>query len=366
MTRNTTRRALVGLGLAAAVGMTSLVGCSSASDDAGSGASGASSEDVAVYQGVRSLSNAYHANWVEGGDLFGEWAGVEVNTITDEADSQRQLSQIQALGTSGQIYALNVDPNTSSDTEAIVNAVTDAGGFVVTQWNKPDDLFPWDVSDNWVAHISFDGRTSGKEVSEALFEEMGGEGGIIALQGILDNVPAKQRFEGLQNALSENPGVELLEDQTANYSRSEGLSVTQTLLAKYGDKIKGVWAANDEMALGAVEALRAAGLEGEIPVVGFDAVPEALEAIQEGDSGYVATVSTDPWWQGGAALSLAYKAATGEIDVSELSHEERAFYGGQTVVTADNVTDFLQAPPLEQLVPDFEDPWARSQGPIEP
>ena len=350
----------------AALLMTALTGCSSASDDAANkSGDSAKSGDVALYVGVRSLSNSYHANWVDGANLFGESIDAKVNVITDEADSQRQLAQVRALGASGEIYALNVDPNTSSDTEALVKAVTDAGGYVVTQWNKPDDLFPWDVSDNWVAHISFDGTTSGTAVSEALFSAMGGEGNIIALQGILDNVPAKQRFAGLNAALESASDVKLLEDQTANYSRSEALSVTQTLLAKYPNQINGVWAANDEMALGAMEALRAAGLAGKIPVVGFDAVPEALEAIQDPESGYVATVSTDPWWQGGAALSLAYKAATGEIDVSELTHEQRAFYGSQTVVTADNVKDFLQAPPLETLQPDFDDPWKRSEGGIE-
>jgi ribose transport system substrate-binding protein len=118
------------------------------------------------------------------------------------------------------------------------------------------------------------------------------------------------------------------------------------------------------MALGAIEALRAAGLQGQIPVVGFDAVPEALEAIQDPESGYIATVSTDPWWQGGAGLAIAYQAATGEIDVADLTHEQRAFYGTQTVVNADNVGDYLKAPPLEVLEPDFEDPWLRSQGGI--
>lgn len=354
------RRALAVFGFIGAAALM-ISGCSSASDDSGA----ASSEgDIVLVESVRSLSNSYHANWVDGGNLFGESVGLPVTVITDEADSQRQLSQVRALGSSGQVYALNIDPNTSSDTEAIVRAVADAGGYVVTQWSKPDDLNPWDIGDNWVAHISFDGRVSGKDVSETLFDNMGGSGNIIAIQGILDNVAAQQRFEGLQSALEENPGITLLEDQTANFDRSEGLTVAQTLIAKYGEEIDGIWAANDEMALGALEALRAAGLQGKIPVVGFDAVPEALEAIQDESTGYLATVSTDPWWQGGAGLSLAYKAATGEIDVAELSHEERAFYGTQTVVTLENVGDFSSAPELATIQPDFDDPWLRSQGGI--
>ena len=357
-----------GVVLFAAASM-ALAGCAPVAESAGEATSGA--EEAAVVEsqvqlvsGIRSLSNSYHANWVAGSELFADSLGQELIVLSDEGDSQKQLSLIKGLAGSGQVYALNVDPNTSADTEAIVRAVTDAGGYVVTQWNKPDDLNPWDVSDNWVAHISFDGRVSGLAVSNALFDAMGGEGGIIALQGILDNVPAKQRYEGLTNALADAPGIELLDQQTANWSRSEALTVTQTLLAKHGDAVKGIWAANDEMALGALEALKAAGLEGTIPIVGFDAVPQALEEIKSGTTGFIASVSTDAFWQGGAALSLAYQAATGKIDVGSLSNDERAFYGTQIIVTADNVDDFITIPALEALQADFDNPFARSQGGI--
>jgi ribose transport system substrate-binding protein len=336
-----------------------LAACSSASEEKPAAGGSGTSDDVTLVQGIRSLSNSYHANWAEGGDLFGASIDKKVVVLSDEGDSQKQLSLVKGLAAKGQVFALNIDPNTSSDTEAIVRAVTEAGGFVVTHWNKPADLNPWDVSVNWVAHISFDGTGSGTEVSQALFDEMGGEGGIIAIQGILDNVPAKQRFAGLQAALAANPGIELLDDQTANWSRTEALAVTQTLLAKHGDKVKGVWAANDEMALGALEALKAAGLAGKVPIIGFDAVPQALEEIQSGENRFVATVSTDPWWQGAAGLSLAYQAATGKIDVSKLSHEQRAFYAEQTVVTGDNVEKFLKAPSGESIQADIDDPFAR-------
>ena len=361
--RRSLNRRLITAAAVFTVASIALVGCTSASEGGGSGATGTEG-DVQLVEGVRSLSNSYHANWVAGGQLFADSIGEKITVLTDEADSQKQLSQIKALAGSGQIYALNVDPNTSADTEAIVRAVADAGGYVVTQWNKPDDLNPWDIGDHWVAHISFDGRVSGEEVSNALFDAMGGEGGIIAIQGILDNVASKQRYEGLTKALAGASGIKLLDTQTANWSRSEALTVTQTLLAKHGSAIKGIWAANDEMALGALEALKAAGLDGTIPIVGFDAVPQALDEIKGGKSGYIASVSSDAFWQGGAALSLAYKAATGKLDVGSLSHDQRAFYGTQVVVTSKNVNDFLTAPSLKALQADFDDPFARSQGGI--
>ena len=363
--RSPARAAAAGLAVIALA----LTGCSSASEDGGGGGGAAAGpvdpEDLVLVQSIRSLSNPYHANWVAGGEMFAESVGMEVQTLANEGDSQQQLTQIRSVLAGDKTVVLNVDPNSSSDTQAIVRAVEEAGGFVVTHWNKPDDLSPADVGDSWVAHVSFDGNVSGYEVADRLFETMGGSGGIIALQGILDNVPAQQRFAGLEKALEENPEVELLDQQTAEWSRNEAFAVTQTLLAKHSGNVRGIWAANDDMALGALEALRAAGLAGQVPVVGVDAVPEALDNIQAGDAGYAATVSSDAFWQGGAGLALAYRAATGEYDVAGAPDEDRAFYGEQFVITADNVAEFTTPPTLEDLEDDFADPLARNTGPVE-
>jgi len=347
----------VALSLAAA-------GCSSASEDDSSSGTSVSKEDIVLVEAIRSLSNPYHANWAKGGQFFADSVGMPVQVLTDEADSQKQLAQIRSLLAGNKTVVLNVDPNTSSDTQAIVQAVKDAGGYVVTQWNKPDDLVPWNVSDNWVAHISFDGTVSGYEIAKKLFEAMGGSGGIIALQGILDNVPAKQRFAGLQKALGENPNIKLLDQQTAEWNRNAAFQVTQTLLAKHSGQVKGVWAANDDMALGALQALKAAGLQGKVPIVGVDAVPEALQEIKAGTSGYVATVSSDAFWQGGIGLALGYRAATGQLNVGEQDHANRAFYGRQFVIDSSNVDQYLTTPQASAYASDWSDPFARNTGPI--
>ena len=205
---------------------------------------------------------------------------------------------------------MNILPNGDSDTPPIVEQAEEAGAFLVTQWNKPADLNVTDY-DQWISHITYDGVTSGKQIGDALAEAIGGEGGIIALQGILDTGAAKDRFAGLEESLAANPGVNLLDQQTANFSRAEALEVTKTLLTKHGDDIKGIWAANDDMALGALEALKAAGKEGEVAVVGIDAVPDALTAIADGSM--TATVSSDGPWQGGIGLAIGYCVATGEL-----------------------------------------------------
>lgn len=356
---------------AAAVACTAValvsVGCGdsgnkSAASPSGSG-SGAAKTDLQLVESVRSLSNEYHANWVKGGEFFGQTLGAKVKVITDEGDEQAQLSKVKAeLAAGGKKVVLNVDPTTSANAEALIKAAQSAGAYIVTQWNKPDDLHPWNGYDHWVAHISFDGRVGGYDIAKALFAKMGGKGKIIALQGILDNVPAKQRFQGLQRALKETPGVQLLDDQAADWDRDKAIKVTQTLLTKYGDQVTGIWAANDSMALGALEALRARGKAGKVPVVGHDATLEGLQAIESGEM--VATVSSDAPWQGGAGLALGVQAAEGKIDPAKLPKAKREFYGKQFLVTKDNVGEYLKKPDPSAYTKDWSDPWARSQGAI--
>ena len=112
-------------------------------------------------------------------------------------------------------------------------------------------------------------------------------------------------------ALDANPGVKLLDFQVANWTATEALEKTNAWLTQFGDKIGGIWAANDDMALAAVEALRADGRAGKVPVTGIDGIQLAVEAILKGEM--AGTVAWDPFWQGGMGLSIGYHAKTGEV-----------------------------------------------------
>jgi ribose transport system substrate-binding protein len=343
--RTTTRRrpaaALAGLAMIAVT----LTACSEAE---GGSASGAASEagacdpaDVQLVGQVRNESNPYEASWLDGGDAFAASVDLEQQRLTYDGDSTKQQEQIRQLLATGETDCLvmNVLPNGDSDTTPIVKAADAADAYLVTQWNKPADLQPTDY-DRWISHLTYNGEESGQQIAEAMFEEMGGTGGIIALQGVLDTAAAKDRFAGLEAALAENPDVTLLDQQTANFSRAEALTVTETLLTKHGDDVKGIWAANDDMALGALEALEQAGLAGQVAVVGIDAVPDALTAIEAGQM--TATVSSDGPWQGGIGLAIGYCAATGELDVADIPAEDRAFFAEQFLITSENVAEYLE------------------------
>ena len=339
---------VIGLTLAAAA----LAGCSEEASGGGGGGAEAGAcapEDIKLVGQVRNESNPYEAAWLDGGDTFAESVDLTQERLTYDGDSTKQQEQIsQLLAGDTECLVMNILPNGDSDTPPIVEGAEEAGAYLVTQWNKPADLAVTDY-DQWLSHITYNGVESGKQIGDALAEAIGGSGGIIALQGILDTGAAKDRFAGLEESLAENADVELLDDQTANFSRAEALEVTKTLLTKHGDDIKGIWAANDDMALGALEALKQAGKEGEVAVVGIDAVPDALTAIEDGEM--TATVSSDGPWQGAVGLAMGYCAATGELAVDDLTDEQRAFFAEQFLITEDNVAEFL-APETDAA--DFE------------
>lgn len=349
---------VIGLTLAAAA----LAGCSeeASGGSSGSEAGACAPEDVTLVGQVRNESNPYEASWLDGGDAFAEQVGLEQQRLTYDGDSTKQQEQItQLLAGDTDCLVMNILPNGDSDTLPIVEGAQDAGAYLVTQWNKPADVDVADYS-QWLSHITYNGVESGQQIGDALAEAIGGSGGIIALQGILDTGAAKDRYAGLEASLEEHPDVELLDQQTANFSRDEALAVTKTLLTKHGDKIKGIWAANDDMALGALAALEQAGRD-DVAVVGIDAVPDALTAI--GDGTMTATVSSDGPWQGGIGLAIGYCAATGELEVDDISAEDRAWFAEQFLITGDNVGDFT-APETDES--DFEcgNVFSRSQGAI--
>ena len=138
-----------------------------------------------VVNSIRSLSNPYHATWNNGGAAFAKSVGAEYVTLVTEGNSEKGIADIKAiLAKTGGNCVINVDPNDSPDARPIVEAAKAAGAYVVTQWNKPADLHPWDFDPNYVAHISFSGIPYGKAMAEALIKAMGGKGGIVALGGI--------------------------------------------------------------------------------------------------------------------------------------------------------------------------------------
>jgi ribose transport system substrate-binding protein len=315
---------------------------SSADTAAASKASACASGKYKTIVQVRDNVNPFYTAWLAGGKAFSESVGATQTDLTYDNDSSKQQQQIKQLLASispeeAPCYVLNILPNNDSDAAPIVKEASEAGVLVVTQWNKPADLHPWDGYNTWVANVAFDGKWVGYTMAKTLFDAMGGEGNIIELHGQLDSSADKDRSEGLKKALSEYPQIKVLDSQSGDFVRAEGLSITKTLITKYGNDINGIWSSNDDMALGALQALETAGMN-DVKITGTDAVPEALDAIRSGKM--LATTASDPTWQGGEGLALGYCVATGALNVASMPKTQREFYAKQFSITKDNVEEF--------------------------
>lgn len=321
--------------------------------------------DPAIAWSYRDRASAYWNSIVSGGESFVESIGRPKDSLVsliNEGSSEKSLADIKAfLSKTGGNCAIACDANDSPNARPVVEAVAAENAFVSTIWNKTDDLHPWDFGDNYVSHMTWSDVKPAEETAEILFKAMGGEGGVVHLGGIAANNPAVQRLQGLKNAIARNPKITLLDAQPADWDTQKGAALMASFLTRYGDEIKGVHCANDNIAYGVLEALRAEGIE-DMPIVAYDGNAEAVKLVMDGK--LLATVFTNPYWGGGITASLAYHAAIGTFKPSEEPHEHREFYGPTVLITADDAADFkakyIDATPAY----DWEDFWGPSNGQI--
>ena len=263
----------------------------------------------------------------------------EIQTLACEGSNEKQVNDIKAfVAKAGGNAIMYVDPNEAAIAPAIADICEESMTYMVTAWNKPDDVGPMDYH-YWIAHHSPDNQKSGYDISVAMFDKFDtpGTGKVLAVQGMLGNTAASDRFIGLQKALAEYPNVELLADQAGDWDTKKALGIVETWISKYPD-VDGIWCANDSMAIGAIQALKAAGLNGKVKVVGVDGINDAVTFIKEGDM--VATVGSNPWLQCGYSLAICYDAWRGVIDVDSLPADQREFNTEGLMITSDSVAAY--------------------------
>lgn len=321
--------------------------------------------DPAIAWSYRDRASAYWNSIVSGGEAFVESLGKPKDSLVsliNEGSSEKSLADIKAfLAKTGGKCAIACDANDSPNARPVVEAVRDAGAYISTIWNKTDDLHPWDIGDNYVSHMTWSDEKPAEQTARILFDAMGGKGGVVHLGGIAANNPAIERLNGLKNALKDFPDIELLDAQPADWDTTKGTELMASFLTRFGDKITGVHCANDNIAYGVIEALRAEGIEN-MPIVAYDGNPEAVKLVMDGK--LLATVFTNPHWGGGITAALAYHAATGAFKPSEEPKEHREFYGPTVLVTKKDAADF-KAKYLD-AVPSYnwKDFWGPSNGQI--
>ena len=166
-------------------------------------------------------------------------------------------------------------------------------------------------SDQLASYIGSDDVLGGYEQAVGVFELLGGEGNIVILEGPLGQSAQIERREGNMMALEEYPGITMLAMQPANWSRAEALARMENWLTTYPGQIDGVVGQNDEMALGAIEALKAAGIDpATIPTSGIDGVTDAMLAVKAGEHNI--SILQDAKAQAEGALDIVLAHIIGE------------------------------------------------------
>lgn len=302
-------------------------------------------EDLVMVVSVINTTNPYFAANILGAQVLAKKLGIPLEIVDSQGSSQVEISKIQAILAKGKKVVMFVNTVASSDAPTIVNDVKAAGGFVTIWWNKPDELNPADIGNNFVAFQKHSGLESGACTASALSDAIGKKGGIIALPGVQDSTTSATRVAGMYQELDANyPDVTVLDEIPSNWDPQLAYKNSKDLIAKHGDKIKGVWTADDGMQIGAMQAFKEAGMLEKVKFVSDGLYPETVAAIKanEGNGAIVGETFHRGYMASAIGLYTAYLAAIGEIDPSTLPAEKRDSLFAISCVTPDKIDEYLQ------------------------
>ena len=297
---------------------TSLTACNR--DSGGTDAAGDSANKSITFA-LSTQANSFMVKMREGAQKKADELGLTINFQDASDDSATQANQLANAAATG-AGAVIVNPTDSDAMAPAVKQLVDEKIPVVAVDRAVNNA---EVS----SYIASDNVGGGKQAAKALSEAIHGEGEILVLQGKTGSSASRERGQGFEEGLKDSPNIKVVAKQTAEFERVKGLDVTTNLLQAHPN-IKAIFAENDEMALGAIEALGdKAGKD--VIVVGFDGVEDALKAIKEGTM--YASIAQQPADMAAQAVVEASKLLKGEAATKEMQVDV-------VTVTKDNVDKF--------------------------
>ena len=231
-----------------------------------------------------------------------------VQAADREIDVERQMQIIENLIQS-KVNALAITPAGSREVVPAVGKANAAGIPTIIVDTRLDPKASADAGVKTVTFIGSDNVLGGKLIGEYLVKASGGNAKVAILEGIPGHETGDSRVKGFRGAVAAASGIAIVASQPANWERDQGFTVFQNILQAHPE-IDTVFACNDMMALGAVEAIASAGRTGKIRVLGFDAVPDARKALLDGKM--EASVAQFPDEMGRTAVESAVKVLKGE------------------------------------------------------
>ena len=278
---------------AATIALVGLTACSSDSSSAGS-------SGMKIGLSVSTLNNPFFVSLRDGAQAAAASAGVSLTVTDAQNDASQQANQIQNF-TSQNVKAIIINPVDSDAAGPSVKAAGSASIPVVAADRTVNNA-------KIAATVASDNVAGGKQAAQEMGAELKGQGEIVILQGVAGTSAARDRGAGFTEGIKAFPGIKVVAQQPADFDRTKGLDVMTNLLQAHPN-ITGVFAQNDEMALGAIKALGTkAG--STVKVIGFDGTDDGLKAVSVGTLS--ATVAQQPKELGKLAVENAVKAAKGE------------------------------------------------------
>lgn len=301
-----------------------LTGCSrSGASATGSATKSASKSENAVMI-MSTLNNPFFVSVKNGAVAEAATKGIKLD-VQNANNSDATALNLATTALTKQPGILIIDPVGSQSATASVNAANQANIPIMAFDRHPD-------GGKLATFVGYDAIQAGINAADALAKGMGDKGTIVEIQGILGTNVAQDRSKGFEQEIAKFPNIKTVAKQAADFDRSKALDVMTNILQAHPD-IQGVYAANDEMAMGVLAALKARNLAGKVVLVGNDGISDALAAIASGDM--YATNAESPFALGKQVADLATAVMAGQTVDANTKLE------GQ-LVTKDNVKAYAQ------------------------
>jgi inositol transport system substrate-binding protein len=259
-----------------------------------------------------------------------ELGNVELNIVAAQEKTDVQLGQVENFISQG-VDAIVIIPVDTDAAGPMTEAATAAGIPLVYVNRRPSDL----PTDGSIPYVGSDSLYAGTVEMQELAKLANGEGNVVILIGDPANEAAVLRTQGCKDVVAQNAGMTVTKEQSGNWYREEGLAIMENWLQS-GDQIDVVCANNDEMALGAIQALKNANKLEDVLVGGVDATADALAAMEAGE--LEVTVFQDASGQGGGGIDAAAKLAQGQTVETESGVVDIPY----VLVTPANMGDYMQ------------------------
>ncbi|MFS2224980.1 sugar ABC transporter substrate-binding protein [Pantoea sp. B65] len=227
--------------------------------------------------------------------------GVQGQVEDAKGDVAQQLQQVQNFIGQG-VDAIIVNPVDTNAVKPIMDQAAKAGVPLVFVNRRPQAP----LTDK-MAYVGSDSELAGRLQMEALAKAMNGKGNVAILLGDLANEATRDRTKGVEAVAAKYPGIKIVQKQTAKFTRNDAVDVVSNWMTA-GDDINAIASNNDEMAIGALQAL--GKNSNNVLIAGVDGTPDALQMIKNGKM--VATVFQDAKGQGEGSVQTAIKLVKGE------------------------------------------------------